>query len=160
MDNVTHTLCGLALARMGGDGLGALATPTLVIAARLPDIDIVGWSWGGQPWYLCHHRGLTHAVVGLIALAVLLAGFMTAHGLRLREPPRFGRLLAAASLGLASHLLLDGLNTYGIRPWLPWNERWYYGDTAFIVDPWLWLIFGGAALLGAPRPAPHDSAAS
>ncbi|MCO5170281.1 MAG: metal-dependent hydrolase [Planctomycetes bacterium] len=153
MDNATHTLCGLALARMGGDRLGPMATPTLVIAANLPDADAVGALWGGQPWYLCHHRGLTHAVLGLAVQAVLLGLAMTWVGRRLPERPRARALIAAAALGLLSHLALDGLNTYGVRPWLPFVDTWYYGDTAFIVDPWMWLLLGAAACLGAPPPA-------
>lgn len=153
MDNATHTLCGLALARMGGDRLGPLATSTLVVAANLPDLDVVGVLRGGQPWYLCHHRGLTHALVGLAVQAVLLGLVMTWLGRRLPERPRPRALIAAAALGLLSHLTLDGLNTYGVRPWLPFSGTWFYGDTAFIVDPWMWLLLGAAACLGAPRPA-------
>lgn len=159
MDNLTHTLCGLALARAGGDRLGRGATAVIVVAANLPDIDVVGWSLGGQPWYLCNHRGITHAALGLAVMAVVVGGVAAAIGrlLRPEEPTRLGSLVLAAGLGLASHLLLDGLNTYGIRPWLPFVETWYYGDVAFIVDPWLWLAFGLAARLGAPPAAPPPS---
>jgi inner membrane protein len=34
---------------------------------------------------------------------------------------------------------------------MPFSERWFYGDSLFIVDPWLWLAVGGAAFLGARR---------
>ena len=30
---------------------------------------------------------------------------------------------------------------------MPFSDRWFYGDTLFIVDPWLWLILGGAVML-------------
>lgn len=159
MDNGTHTLCGLALARMGGERLGPLATPTLVIAANLPDADVVGAASGGKPWYLCHHRGLTHALLGLGLEAVLLGLFMAWIGRRLPGRPAPRRLMAAAALGLLSHLALDGLNTYGIRPWLPFDGTWYFGDTLFIADPWMWLILGAAACLGAPRPERTPTAA-
>jgi inner membrane protein len=50
----------------------------------------------------------------------------------------------------ATHPLLDWTNNYGIRFWLPWSEKWSYGDLVFIVDPFIWLILGGATfLLGA-----------
>jgi inner membrane protein len=146
-----HTLCGLALARAGGDRLGPLATPALVVAANFPDIDVVGAIGGGKPWYLCNHRGLTHALVGLAVEAVVLAAIFYAVGRWRGQAVRFRGLLLAAGLGLLSHLALDGLNTYGIRPWLPFVEDWIYLDIAFIADPWLWLCFGGAACLAAPR---------
>ena len=44
-------------------------------------------------------------------------------------------VLLPMSLGLASHFLLDYLISYGIRPWLPFSGRWYYGDFVFVVDP-------------------------
>jgi inner membrane protein len=35
----------------------------------------------------------------------------------------------------SSHLLLDYLNTYGVRPFLPFDGTWFYGDALFIIDP-------------------------
>jgi inner membrane protein len=33
--------------------------------------------------------------------------------------------------------------------WLmPFNGRWFYGDSLFIIDPWIWLVLGGAVFLG------------
>lgn len=158
MENVSHTLCGLALARAGGDRLGPLATPAIVIGANLPDIDAVGMLWGGHTWYLHHHRGLTHSVVGLFALSFLLTACLLAVSRwRQYEGVRPRNLWAAAALGLASHLALDALNTYGVRPWLPFSGTWYYGDIAFILDPWMWLLFGFGAILGSPHREPHHT---
>src|SRR5258708_24990923 len=42
---------------------------------------------------------------------------------------------------------MDWTNNYGVRPLLPWNGKWFYGDLVFIVDPYLILILGGAAFL-------------
>jgi inner membrane protein len=39
------------------------------------------------------------------------------------------------------------VNNYGIRLLMPFDGRWFYGDALFIVDPWLWLILGGAVFL-------------
>jgi inner membrane protein len=39
------------------------------------------------------------------------------------------------------------MNEYGMRWLMPFSGRWFYGDTLFIVDPWLWLALGlGVAL--------------
>jgi len=157
VDNLTHTLCGFALARAGGDRLGPGATATLVVAANFPDCDVVGIPLGfGPAWFLCHHRGLTHSVLGLTVEAVLLgvvaALIARAAGLSASTAASAPRLIGAAALGLASHLALDSLNTYGVRPWLPFDGTWYYGDVAFIVDPWMWLGFGAAIVLGVQPP--------
>jgi inner membrane protein len=42
---------------------------------------------------------------------------------------------------------MDWTNNYGVRPLLPWSGRWFYGDLVYIVDPWLWLVLGGASFL-------------
>jgi inner membrane protein len=34
-----------------------------------------------------------------------------------------------------------------LRPLLPWDGRWFYGDLVFIIDPYLILVLGGAAFL-------------
>jgi inner membrane protein len=42
---------------------------------------------------------------------------------------------------------MDWTNNYGVRPFLPWSGRWFYGDLVFIVDPFILLLAGGAAFL-------------
>jgi inner membrane protein len=117
-----------------------------------------------------HHRGITHSLAGLAVLTVAVAlacrawprrrgaadGASHAHG---GERPGLRALLFAAALGTSSHLLLDALNSYGIRPWLPFDARWLYVDVAFVVDPLLWLGFGAAAMLGAPVREPSRTRA-
>jgi inner membrane protein len=142
MDNLTHALCATALAKSRLGRADALAPAALVVAANLPDLDAVTRFWG-KAAYLVHHRGITHALAGLV-LQFLPLGAVT---LALRRP----RLLPAIAVGLLSHPLLDLLNTYGVRPWLPFAPTRWHGDLAFIVDPWLWLLFGGATALAGPR---------
>ena len=156
MDNLTHTLVGLAAAKAGLERLSPGATAVCLAAANSPDGDIVAAA-GGRWFYLEHHRGITHSVVGTLALALLVpllfyAGERAVARLR-RRPPR-ARLkgLCVASLVVsATHPLLDWTNNYGWRPWLPWSGEWYYGDLVFIVDPWLWLALGGACFLATAR---------
>lgn len=156
MDNICHTLVGGALSRAGFDRLSPLALPTMLIAANLPDVDIISALWGDLA-YLEYHRGVTHSVAGMAIEAPLLAGAMVladrvtrAKG-SVRAPARFTGLVIVALVGLASHLLLDWTNSYGVRPWLPFDGAWVYGDIAFVIDPWLWLVLGGALFLGAVR---------
>jgi inner membrane protein len=47
--------------------------------------------------------------------------------------------------------LMDWTNNYGVRPFLPWSGRWFYGDLVFIVDPYILLVAGGAAFLATRR---------
>lgn len=152
MDNLTHTLVGLAAAKAGLERLSPMATTVCVLAANAPDVDIVA-ALGGKWFYLHNHRGITHSIIGTLALALFIplsfyAIDQAIARIRKRDPSLKLRGLLIASLILsASHPLLDWANNYGVRPLLPWNGQWFYGDLVFIVDPWIWLIIGGAAFL-------------
>src|SRR5919204_5552167 len=72
MDNVTHTLFGLTLARTALARAGRGTTAALIIASNIPDIDVVSAA-GGTVGYLKWHRGPTHGPLGIIALGVATA---------------------------------------------------------------------------------------
>jgi inner membrane protein len=156
MDNLAHTLVGLAAAKAGLERASPYATAVCVLAANAPDADIVA-ALKGRWFYLQHHRGITHSIVGTLALALVIP--LVFYGVekliaRLRgRPPRIrlGGLVLASVAASATHPLLDWTNNYGVRPFLPWSGKWYYGDLVFIVDPWLWLALGGAAFLVTAR---------
>ena len=153
MDNLTHTLVGLTAAKAGLERLSPGAATVCVLAANAPDVDVAILLFGDRWTYLHHHRGITHAIVGVVFLALLLPLVM--HGLdrlwaRLRKQPaktKLRGLLLASAIVTATHPLLDWTNNYGIRFFLPWSSKWSYGDLVFIVDPYLWLILGGASFL-------------
>lgn len=156
MDNLTHSLIGLAAAKAGLERLSPYATPLCLVAANAPDGDLIT-ALAGFPTYLREHRGVSHSIVGVLVLAVLLA--LATYGLasllaRWRREPnraRLGGLLLISLIVSATHPLLDWTNNYGVRPLLPWNGQWYYGDLVFIIDPWLWLSLGGACFLLTTR---------
>ena len=133
MFNTTHTLAGLGIARTCTEKWLRYATTTAVIAANLPDIDSVAGFWGTAP-YLDHHRGITHSLIGIPILSMLLSAVMYYFS---RD---FVRTYIVALAAMATHPALDYLNPYGLRPFLPWNDRWYYGDTLFIFDPYLDIL--------------------
>lgn len=62
-------------------------------------------------------------------------------------PARAAPLLLLAATGVSSHPLLDWLKNYGMRWLMPFNDRCSYGDTLFIIDPWVWLLLGGMCFL-------------
>ena len=47
MDDLAHTLAGLALAEAGLERRTALGAATLVIGANLPDVDALAYAVGG-----------------------------------------------------------------------------------------------------------------
>src|SRR5918992_2101289 len=86
MDNLTHTLFAVTLARTPLARAGRGATATLVLASNAPDIDIVAAANGALS-YLEWHRGPTHGPLGIVGLGVVTAGLVWA-GLRLLDRRR------------------------------------------------------------------------
>jgi inner membrane protein len=153
MDNLTHSLVGLTAARAGLERLSPGATALCVLAANSPDCDVAIRFFGDNWTLLQHHRGITHAIVGIVVLSLLLP--LICYGVdRLwarfrRQAPRvkLRGLMIASLIATATHPLFDWTNNYGIRFFLPWSQKWSYGDLVFIVDPYLWLILGGVSFL-------------
>lgn len=130
MDNITHSLTGLALARGGLNRFSPHATLLLVLSANAPDVDIVVLSRGGLA-YLEAHRGYTHSLLCLPILAFFCV-LVTATIVRERLPWRNAWLLCC--VGIASHLLMDWTNSYGIRLLLPFSSRWSHLDWNSLTD--------------------------
>ena len=155
MDNLAHTLAGSALAKVGLDRRTPLGLPTLLVAANLPDVDVL--SYLRDPLFaLTFRRGWTHGVLAMLVLPALLTAGMLAWDRQVRRrrrpdavPAAPRELLLLSLIGVLSHPLLDLLNTYGVRLLMPFSGRWFYGDTLFIIDPWLWGLLALASGLGA-----------
>jgi len=144
MDNLTHTLVGVALSR---SGLGKYCPRTgllLIIAANIPDIDMISLLQG-QLRGLEIHRGYTHSLIGLPFMAALAVA-LTALFSRQKLPWRSAWLIAC--VGVGSHLLLDWSMTYGVRLFLPFSSRWLYLDLFSLTD---WVVLAVLLLsLAAP----------
>ena len=152
MDPIAHTLVGAVLTETGLKRVSRYATATLLIGVNLPDIDGIAKFWGHDA-SLYFRRGWSHGILALVVLPLLLAGSIwlwqrwrsrTAED---SEAFRPGWIVALAFLAVATHPLLDWMNTYGVRLLMPFDERWFYGDTLFIVDPWIWLVLAAGVLL-------------
>src|SRR5947207_1970419 len=152
MDGLTHSFVGLASAKAGLERLSPYTIAVSILAANAPDIDVVT-AVGGRWTALHYHRGITHSIAGTLVLAILIPTLFYLIDrvvARLRARParvRFRGLLLASLIVAATHPLMDWTNNYGLRPLLPWNDRWFYGDLVFIIDPYIWLIVGGAGFL-------------
>ena len=145
-------LTGAVLARAGLNRKSAYMTLAMVVAAEFPDIDTL-WSLGGPLTGFEHHRGITHTFVALPVEAALIAACLVVLS-RLRKqlarkkvPLHWGWLFAGTLAALFSHLLLDWTNNYGLRPFFPFNPRWYAGSFVFIFEPVLFAILVLALVL-------------
>jgi inner membrane protein len=151
MDPLAHTLVGLALAKSGLEKRSGFATTALVIGANLPDVDGVTYLISSDLALLIR-RGWTHGIAAVLVLPLALAGVLVLLDRALgRKRARFRALLPLSFLAVATHPSLDWLNPYGMRWLMPFDEMWFYGETLFIVDPWMWLALGGAVFLATSR---------
>ena len=153
MDNLAHSLVGLTSAKAGLERLSPYATTVCVISANAADADFVSLLFGDRWTLLQHHRGITHSVVGTIAIGLMIPAIAYAieriiSSIRKRTPRiRFRGLLLASVVAATTHPLMDWTNNYGVRPLLPWSGHWFYGDLVFIADPYIWLVLGTVAFL-------------
>lgn len=164
MEPVTHLLTGACLSRLGFNRRTALATATIVLAAEVPDLDIL-WYFDDSVDGFAHHRGFTHTLLGVPADAALALGFVfiywrwfgrkqMAKRLGERQPekweqPRWWVLFWFGCIAALSHILLDFTNNYGVRPFAPFHPYWYSWDIVFIVEPLLLAVL----LIGLIVPA-------
>ena len=156
MDNVCHTLVGAAFGEAGLKQRTRFGSAALMISANIPDLDVLVYLTGASP--VAFRRGITHGIVAQLLLPVLLTAIFVLVGkLRPqsarddRPPLRPGWLLVLALAGVYSHVFLDWLNNYGVRLLTPFSWQWFYGDSVFIIDPWLWLILGVGVWLSHRR---------
>jgi inner membrane protein len=117
----------------------------MMVAANAPDFDIVSW-FGGSVAYIHWHRNITHSLIALPFMALLSVALVRLVG---RREVRWVHAWGIASAAVASHLILDLTNVYGVRLLLPFSGRWFHWDITPVIDLGLWTI----VLLGIAAPA-------
>ncbi len=115
-----------------------------MVAANAPDFDAVCWL-GGTASYIHWHRNITHSLIALPVMAVIAVALVRLLG---RKPVRWGPAILIAMVGVASHLILDLTNVYGVRLMLPFSGHWTHWDLTPIIDLTIWALL--AIGLAAP----------
>ena len=131
MDNLTHSLVGLMLARAGLEKTTPRGTAMMVLAANAPDADAFVW-FTGTMRYIEYHRTYTHTLT-FLPLVALLPMLIVRAKFSLRS-------YLAAMIGVLSHLLLDWTNTYGIPLAMPFSNHRFRLDINNIIDVWILSI--------------------
>jgi inner membrane protein len=157
LDNVTHTLTGLALSRAGLNRWHPQAAVLLMLSANAPDSDFAAILRGPLAYFEAH-RGITHAIVSAPVMALLCVLLVAAFRRSMRG---WKAAWLLCLIGVASHLLLDWTNSYGIRFLFPFSDRWFRLDLNSLVDLWVlaalllacvgpWLARLVSSEMGAP----------
>ena len=132
MDTITHGIAGTLLAKsLLPERTGRLAARAVTLGAVLPDTDFFADFFSSHP--LIHaefHRSITHSFV-MLPLWALLLGALTSRWDERRRWLLFSGLYA---LGIALHIALDLITSYGTQILSPWSRDRYALDIAFFAD--------------------------
>jgi inner membrane protein len=142
MDTITHGIAGAVLTRTMTERPARWALLAGLVAGMFPDCDFLFTP--DRLSYLRNHRGWTHSFVALpfFALALALIGRLVFRRARLPE------LWVFCAVGIASHILLDWITSFGTMFFVPISRARYSLDWVFILDPFLTGI-AGVSLLAA-----------
>jgi membrane-bound metal-dependent hydrolase YbcI (DUF457 family) len=145
MDPVTH---GIAGALLGKGFFSKRQQRVAIFAATLgavaPDVDIVREVFSRDPLAIVkYHRAITHSFVALPFFALLLTlltlgviPLLKRWSERWRdlESPSWAMLTLIYGVGIASHIILDGMTSFGTRIWYPISKERVAWDLLFILD--------------------------
>lgn len=158
MDTITHAFAGALL----GKGLFATRrseSPTehsqqsgvaifaVTLSSAFPDIDVFYNNFAHDNLgMLKYHRYVTHSILMIPVWALLLTPLIRFGARRFGfTPPSFLWTALATAVGIASHILLDLVTSFGTMIWSPFSRVRPAWDVIFIVD------FTFSALLLVPQ---------
>jgi membrane-bound metal-dependent hydrolase YbcI (DUF457 family) len=146
MDTITHGIAGALIGKaiFCGDEMFALRpmnrarviTWSLMLGAIFPDSDVFREMFSHNDLLiLTWHRSITHSLICLPIFALALAA-LTRWFVRWRkwEAPSFAAVAGIYAIGIASHILLDLVTSFGTMIWSPLRWSRPAWDLIFIVD--------------------------
>jgi inner membrane protein len=157
VDPLSQAVLGAATAQaVVGRRLGRKSWWLGALGGMAPDLDIVLRSASDPLWAVEMHRHFTHSLAFIPIGGLLVAAPFVWLA---REQPRDHKLLiaAAATLGWATHGLLDAFTSYGTLLWWPFSRERVALDWVSVIDPIYTLILalgvGLAIKANKPQPA-------
>ncbi len=144
MDLLTHTFVSISTAQFASSfeknktGSHKIYYIVGLLSGLFPDIDaFLGLFTKTRLDYLLLRRTYTHSVLalGLEFLIIALVVFL----LTKRKKINYFSLFLLSFFNLFFHTFLDFLNNYGVLFLWPFNNKWFYGDTLFIIEPYIIL---------------------
>lgn len=127
------------------------------VAQSVPDIDFVASFWSNSSDGLLAHRGFTHSFLFVMivapALALIAERWHRPHNISLRKWIFF------FGTQMLIHLLLDGMNVYGVGWFEPFSHYRVSYNWIFVADPFfsVWLAIAFVMLLILKKKSPRRS---
>lgn len=156
MDSLTHIALGACMGdAFAGKQLGKRAMFLGAVAQSVPDIDFVASFWNSTSENLLAHRGFTHSILFAVMITPLLAllaeRWHRPHNISLRKWILFFGAQAFI------HLLIDGMNVYGVGWFEPFSHYRVSYNWIFVADPFysIWLGIAFVVLLVLKRNHPR-----
>ncbi len=155
MDSITHIALGACMGdAFAGKQLGKRAMFLGAVAQSVPDIDFVASIWSSTSENLLAHRGFTHSILFTLLITPLLAlvaeRWHRPHDISLKKWMLFFGVQAFI------HLLIDGMNVYGVGWFEPFSHYRVSYNWIFVADPfysiWLGIAFLVLLLLKKNHP--------
>lgn len=146
MDSITQALLGATVqASLLGRWQGRKALLYGAVLGTLPDLDVV-IDYGDAIADMTYHRGFSHSLLVLSALAVALTWLTR----RLKPDPHYSgkRLFLTVWLVLVTHVLLDAFTSYGTQLLWPLTTPPVAWSSVFIIDPMYSVPLLLAVLMG------------
>src|SRR5262245_31466640 len=146
MDTITHGIAGALIGKAlcGGDSMfpvkpvtrGKMTTWALMLGAIFPDSDVLRDMLSKDPLLIITwHRSYTHSLLMLPLFALALAAITRWIAKKFGwESPSYAALTGIYAIGIASHILLDLVTTFGTMVWSPLSWSRPAWDLVFIVD--------------------------
>jgi inner membrane protein len=122
----SHVVVGAALASAAPSGVvRARLALVLAAAAAMPDLDVIGFSFGVSYGDPLGHRGLSHSLLFAALVAPLLARLA---GVGPRDSRFYARVCFLAFVAVASHGLLDAATDAGLGVgfFIPFSSERYF----------------------------------
>jgi len=146
MDPLTHGITGALLGKgFFAERHGRVATFAATLGAVFPDVDILAVFLSHNEMAIAQlHRDITHSFICLPLFAIGLAALTRGYA-RLRRAgcPPWPVLATIYAVGLASHIVLDIVTSFGTMIFSPLSHARLSWDLVFIID----FVFTGVALL-------------
>lgn len=138
-----------------GKQLGKRAMFLGAVAQSVPDVDFIASFWSDNAENLLAHRGFTHSFLFVLLITPLLA--LLAERWRRPHDISTGRWMIFFGVQGFIHLLLDGMNVYGVGWFEPFSHHRVAYNWIYVADPFfsLWLGIALAALLILKRNHPR-----
>jgi membrane-bound metal-dependent hydrolase YbcI (DUF457 family) len=137
MDPITHGITGALLGKAYFSKREArVSIFAATLGAVFPDVDVFVEAMSRDPLAIVkYHRGITHSFFGLPFFAAGLAWLTRAILRRWKiASPSWAMLTLIYGAGIASHIVLDGMTSFGTRLWAPFSQRRVAWDLLFIID--------------------------